>query len=136
MAHAYTSERIKSIISRDIAEIVRSELKNPKIGLVSVNEIDVNNDFSRATVYVTFLGVKYYFVHKDKAFWGDEKAQEVVNDLAEYIINGFVRSHLTSASADHYVDLFEFLHSKVGAKLSNESIALEDQMKVRAQRSL
>lgn len=23
----------------------------------------------------TFLGVKYYFIHKDKAFWGDEKAQ-------------------------------------------------------------
>lgn len=65
---------------------------------------------------------------------GDEKAQETVNDLAEYIINGFVRSHLTSASAEHYVELFEFLHSKVGAKLSNESIALEDQMKVRAQR--
>jgi len=56
---AFRAGRIKSVISRDIADIVRSELKNPKLGLVCVNEVDINDDYSRALVYVSFLGAKY-----------------------------------------------------------------------------
>lgn len=48
--------RIKSVIAKDISEIVSKEIKNPHLGLVSVNEVVVNDDYSEAKVYVTFFG--------------------------------------------------------------------------------
>ncbi|MDO5330154.1 MAG: 30S ribosome-binding factor RbfA [Bacillota bacterium] len=51
--------RIKHLIGKNIADIVQLEIKNPKIGMVSVNEVEVYNDYSKAIVYVTFLGQKY-----------------------------------------------------------------------------
>lgn len=51
--------RIQSIISKNITEIIQFELKNPRIGFCTVQEVWVSSDFSYARVYVTFLGAKY-----------------------------------------------------------------------------
>jgi ribosome-binding factor A len=51
--------RIKSVIAKDIAEIVQRELHNPHIGLVSVNEVEVSDDYAKARVFVSFIGAKY-----------------------------------------------------------------------------
>ncbi len=53
------SQRIKALISRNIMDICQMELKNPKIGFVSVSEVRLAKDNSIAKVYVTFLGAKY-----------------------------------------------------------------------------
>jgi len=47
--------RIKSLIARNVMDIVSFELKDPNIGFVSVNEVSLNRDNSLATVYVSFL---------------------------------------------------------------------------------
>lgn len=52
---ALRNGRIKAVIAKDIADIVMKEIKNPKIGLVSINEVVVNSDYSEARVYVTFF---------------------------------------------------------------------------------
>lgn len=51
--------RIKALIERNLMDIVRGEIKDPKIGMVSVNEVEVNSDSTLAKVYVTFFGAKY-----------------------------------------------------------------------------
>lgn len=51
--------RIKALIARNISDILTFELKNPHIGIPSVNEVDVNSDNSLAKVYVSFIGAKY-----------------------------------------------------------------------------
>ena len=48
-------ERVKSLIGRYIADIVRNEIRKPGLGIVCVNEVVVANDYSYADVYVTFL---------------------------------------------------------------------------------
>ena len=53
------TQRIQSIIGKNISEIIQFELKNPKIGFCTVSEVWVSSDFSYARVYVTFLGAKY-----------------------------------------------------------------------------
>ncbi|MCR4562571.1 MAG: 30S ribosome-binding factor RbfA [Bacilli bacterium] len=53
------SKRVKSLIAKNIADIVQFEIHDPKIGMVSINETEVNNDYSLARVYVSFLGAKY-----------------------------------------------------------------------------
>ena len=51
--------RVKALIGKDISDILTFEIKNPHIGMVSVNEASVNSDNSLAKVYVSFIGAKY-----------------------------------------------------------------------------
>lgn len=53
------TQRIQSIIGKNISEIIQFELKNPRIGFCTVSEVKVSTDFSYAKVYVSFLGAKY-----------------------------------------------------------------------------
>ena len=53
------TQRIQSIIGKNISEIIQFELKNPRIGFCTVSEVWVSSDFSYARVYVSFLGAKY-----------------------------------------------------------------------------
>lgn len=53
------TQRIQSIIGKNISEIIQFELRNPKIGICTVSEVSVSTDFSYAKVYVTFLGSKF-----------------------------------------------------------------------------
>ena len=47
--------RIASSISRNISDIILFELKNSVFKLVSVNQVNVTNDYSFAKVYVSHL---------------------------------------------------------------------------------
>ncbi len=53
------TQRIQSVIGKNISEIIQFEVKNPRIGFCVVNEVVVTRDFSLAKVYVSFLGAKY-----------------------------------------------------------------------------
>lgn len=53
------TQRIQSIIGKNISEIIQYEVKNPRIGFCTVSEVEVSADFSYAKVYVSFLGAKY-----------------------------------------------------------------------------
>lgn len=53
------TQRIQSIIGKNISEIIQFEIRNPKIGFCTVSEVWVSSDFSYARVYVTFLGSKF-----------------------------------------------------------------------------
>ena len=77
---ANKQERIATIIRKNIAEIIQFEIKDPKLGFVSIPEVKVSKDFSYATVYVSFL--------KEE----DEKpSMEVLNKA-----KGYIRSELAS----------------------------------------
>lgn len=47
-------ERIQSLIAKNLAEIIQFELKDPRLGFVSIPEVKVTNDFSYAKIYVSF----------------------------------------------------------------------------------
>lgn len=51
-------ERVESIISKEVTKIIQFELKDPAIGFCTITEVKVTNDFSYATIYLTFLGQK------------------------------------------------------------------------------
>ena len=50
--------RIASSISRNISDIILFELKNSVFKLVSVNQVNVTNDYSFAKVYVSHLDAR------------------------------------------------------------------------------
>lgn len=48
-------DRVKEQIMRELAELVRTGLKDPRAGFITVNEVDLTRDYSHATVYYTVL---------------------------------------------------------------------------------
>lgn len=49
-------ERLEMILQREISNILQFELKNPKLGFVTVTDVQVSRDLSIAKVYISFLG--------------------------------------------------------------------------------
>ncbi len=48
------SYRVADQIQRDLAELIR-ELKNPRIGLLTINAVEVSPDYAHAQVYFSLL---------------------------------------------------------------------------------
>lgn len=90
------ASRLKSVYARHIAEIVQKEVKGRYIGLVSVNEVVVNEDNSLCKVYVTFLGAP----HPHKAM------EELKNS------EGFVRSRLAKKVSVYKVPEIRFVYDE------------------------
>ena len=50
-------ERLNSMIRRDISELLRYEVKDPRVsGVVSVTQVNTSNDIQHARVYVSVYG--------------------------------------------------------------------------------
>ncbi len=72
-------ERLDMILQREISSILQFELKNPKLGFVTVTDVQCSRDLSVAKVYVSFLG------------------KQERNDAGMKVLNqskGFIRSNL------------------------------------------
>ena len=93
---AQKSGRLKSLLYRNISEILQTEIKNPHIGLISVNEIKVSDDYSMCKVYVSFLGAP----HPYKALMELKKSK------------GFVRSSLAKKMDVYKVPDIDFIYDE------------------------
>ncbi|WP_128894199.1 30S ribosome-binding factor RbfA [Longirhabdus pacifica] len=50
------SNRVGEQLKKELSEILRSEIKDPRVGFVTVTGVDVTNDLSLAKVYLSVLG--------------------------------------------------------------------------------
>jgi ribosome-binding factor A len=71
--------RVGEQIKKELSVILQSELKDPRIGFITVTGVEVTNDLSQAKVYLSVLG-------------NDEQKEETLKALAK--ANGFLRSEL------------------------------------------
>lgn len=51
------TERIADQIQRDLALLLQREIKDPRVGMVTINSVRVSKDLSYADLYVTFMGL-------------------------------------------------------------------------------
>lgn len=49
-------ERIQNLMFRKISHIIQFEMKDNKLGFISVTDVKVTNDLAQAVIYVNFLG--------------------------------------------------------------------------------
>jgi ribosome-binding factor A len=73
------ARRIAEQIQRELAEIIRLELKDPRVGLITLTDVEVSQDHEHAKVYFTLLS-------------GQAQAEETLNGLRRAA--GFLRSQL------------------------------------------
>ena len=52
----HRSERLREMIKIEFGEILQRDLKDPRIGFVSVIDVEVSNDLSHVKIYVSILG--------------------------------------------------------------------------------
>jgi ribosome-binding factor A len=50
------SSRVASQMQKELAIILQQGIKDPRIGFVTVNEVELSKDLSSAKVYITVLG--------------------------------------------------------------------------------
>ena len=48
-------DRVQEQIMRELAELIRTELKDPRAGFITINEVEVTRDYSHAKIYYTVL---------------------------------------------------------------------------------
>src|SRR5581483_7351512 len=99
--------RLGDEIQRDLSELIRTEMRDPRVGLVTVTGVEVSRDLSHARVFITSLQ-------------GDQATQESL--LALRHASGFLRSRLAHALKTRTVPElhFEIDHSvDRGVRLSH-----------------
>ena len=52
------SERMAELLRRELAEIVRDEIKDPRLGFVSFTEVRMSRDLSHAVIYCSVLNAE------------------------------------------------------------------------------
>ena len=50
------TERIATLIKKEVSEIIREKVNDPRIGFVSITGVDVSPDLENANIYVSILG--------------------------------------------------------------------------------
>ena len=77
--------RIADFLKRELGSLIQLELRDPRIGMVSVTDAEVSRDLSHAKIFVTVMG-------KDNA----EEAAESLAALNKAA--GFLRSHVAKVN--------------------------------------
>jgi len=50
------ARRVAEQIQRELSDIIRMELKDPRVGLVTITDVEVTQDYAHAKVYFTLMG--------------------------------------------------------------------------------
>ena len=104
-----TSQRARRVgdeIQRDLADLLRTEVKDPRVGPVTITAVEVSPDLSHAKVFVTHMA-------------GREHADEAVKALQHTA--GFLRSALAHRLSLYSVPALHFAYDdsiETGMKLS------------------
>jgi ribosome-binding factor A len=48
-------QRVGDVLQKELATLIRREIRDPRIGMVTISGISVTPDFSYAKIFVTFL---------------------------------------------------------------------------------
>ena len=84
--------RVADQIQRDLSELIARELKDPRVGMVTINAVEVTPDYAHAKVFFSLLT-------------GDpEEATQGLNAAAGFLRNGlFKRLHIHTVPTLHFV---------------------------------
>ena len=110
-------DRVSEQIRRELAELIRSELKDPRVGMISLTDVEVTADYAHAKVYFSTLA-------------GSANLDEVMTGLQK--ASGFLRRELGKRISIHMTPQLHFVFDQSlerGADLSaliQKAVAISD----------
>ena len=114
------TDRVADFLRRELAMLIQQEMRDPRVELVSITEVEVSKDLGHARVYYTVIG-------RDS----EEQAEEVTEVLNK--ASGFMRSQLSKDSSLRTVPQLKFrFDSSVGRgrymeELIDKAVATDEQ---------
>lgn len=113
------TRRIGEQLQRELAELIRSELNDPRLGMITVSAVEVTRDLAHAKVFIAVLGADQQQI---------EASLEALRSAAGFLrklLGRKLRLRTIPALHFHYDDSFDR-----GARLSqliNEAISRDEQ---------
>lgn len=101
------SARVAEQIRRELAELIRLEVKDPRVAFVSLTDVEVSPDYAHAKVYFTSM-------------YGEQAAEEVMTGLRR--ASGFLRRELGRRVRIHSTPELHFIYDRSveqGSRLSS-----------------
>src|SRR5579859_6588568 len=89
--------RIADQIQKDLAELIRTELKDPRVGMITLTAVEISSDYHHAKVFFTTLG-------------GPGAAATAAAGLEH--ASGFLRSHLAKGLQLRIVPELHFIYDE------------------------
>jgi ribosome-binding factor A len=125
MANAQRLRRVADQIQRELSEIVRTELKDPRVGMITFTGAEVSPDLAHAKVFFTSLA-------------GEPQRAETLAGLGRAA--GFLRTKLGARLKTHIVPELHFAYDESvesGIRLTHlieEAVAADAARRPRARR--
>lgn len=103
--------RVAEQIQRELAQLIQRELKDPRVGMVTVADVEVTTDLSHARVYVSVL---------DEDPGAEEAAIMALNHAA-----GFLRRELSHRLSLRNTPALRFIHDQTTEKANHLAALLK-----------
>ena len=100
------SQRVAEQIRRDLAELIRLEVKDPRVGFITLTDVEITPDYAHAKVYFTSMR-------------GEEGLDEILTGL--HRASGFLRRELGKRVRIHTLPELQFQYDSSverGSRLS------------------
>lgn len=92
------TDRVAQEIQKEVAMIIQREVKDPRLGMVTVNAVEITRDLAYAKIFVTFFTLEGQ---------NEKESTEVLNEAA-----GFIRSLLAKRIKARIMPELRFVYDK------------------------
>lgn len=110
--------RVADQIQRDLAVLLQTEAKDPRLGLITLSEVEVTSDYAHAKVFYTVLP--------------DTEEQRAKSAQGLLACRGFLRSRLGQLLQIHQTPELHFVHDTSVARGVALSGLIDEANRVRA----
>jgi ribosome-binding factor A len=97
------AERVSDAIQQEVSVLIRDSIRDPRVGMVSVTDVEVSRDLAYAKVHVTFVGEK-----------SEEEIEEAIRALNGAA--GYLRKLLASSIKMRKTPQLTFLFDESGRR--------------------
>jgi len=91
------SLRVADQIQRELAEIIRTELKDPRVAMITLTGVEVTADYSHAKVFYTLMG---------------DAAQRAETEAGLKQAGGFLRTQIARRIKLHSIPQLHFVYDE------------------------
>ncbi len=104
------TDRIADVMQRDLSVIIQQELKDPRVGMVTIADVRVSKDLSHAKVFVSVMM--------------EEKAEETLEGLNKAA--GFLRAQIAKRMSIRVIPQLSFVYDDTTIKANRISRLIDN----------
>ena len=97
------AERVSDSVQQELATLIRSEVRDPRVGMVNVTEVQISRDLAYGKVFVSFVG---------------ERDQDQIDEAMDALngASGYLRKLLGASIQLRIVPKLNFIFDETGRR--------------------